>query len=238
MKARDIVPAVFTVGNMFCGFLSILFSFERNLETSAWLIILAGFLDGLDGKLAQFSGSTSQFGIELDSFADIISFGLAPAILFYSWGHLVLGKWGWILGFVFVMSGAFRLVRFNLQTEFRAKEFFNGLPITAGGMIVASYFLFSDKVWGGVRFPEISIFMLIAFSALMVSNIKYDNLPKFSFDNGWNRIKLLYMFVGIIAILIKPKLTLFPLGIIYVFSGVIRGIYDIFSTNEIGRADE
>ena len=230
---KDLVPGVFTVGNMFCGFLSTLFSFEGDLTTAAWLIILAGFLDGLDGKLAQFLGSTSQFGIELDSFADIISFGLAPAILFYSSGHLILGKWWWILGFVFIMSGAFRLVRFNLQTEFKIKEFFNGLPITAAGMTVASYFLFSHKIWGEVRHPEILIFMLISFSILMVGNIKYDNLPNFSFDNGWNRIKLLYVIVGIIAILIKPKLALFPLGMIYVLSGGIRGIYGLFSTNKI-----
>ncbi|HEX9916625.1 MAG TPA: CDP-diacylglycerol--serine O-phosphatidyltransferase [candidate division Zixibacteria bacterium] len=230
---KDIIPGAFTLGNMFCGFLSVLFSVEGNLVTAAWLVVLAGFLDGLDGKLAQALGSTSQFGIELDSFADVISFGLAPGVLFYSSEHIILGKWVWVLGFIFIAAGAFRLVRFNLRTEFETKDFFNGLPITAAAMTLASYFLFSHGVWGEMRYVGIVILILLFFSALMVSNIKYDNLPNFSFDNQWNRIKLLYVFVGIVAILIKPKIAPFPLGMMYVLSGVIRGINDLFSTNRI-----
>ena len=232
MKLKDIIPAVFTLGNMFCGFLSIIFGLEGDLITSAWLIILAGFLDGLDGKLAQILGSASQFGIELDSFADIISFGLAPVMLFYYHSTPILGKWGWVIGFVFVACGAFRLVRFNLQGEFESKEFFNGLPITASAMIIASYLLFSHKVWEMTIYPETLTFIFILFSVLMVSKIKYDNLPNFSFDNSWNRIKLLYVFVGIIAILIKPEIALFPLGMIYILSGVIRGMYELLLTNQ------
>jgi CDP-diacylglycerol---serine O-phosphatidyltransferase len=224
---KDIIPGAFTLGNMFCGFLSVLFSLEGDLVAAAWLVILAGFLDGLDGKLAQALGSTSQLGIELDSFADIISFGLAPAVLFYSSEHIILGKWAWVLGFLFIAAGAFRLVRFNLRTEFETKDFFNGLPITAAAMTLASYFLFSHGVWGEMRYVGIVILSILCFSALMVSNIKYDNLPNFSFDNRWNRIKLVYLLVGIVAILIEPKLALFPLGVMYVLSGVIRGINDL-----------
>lgn len=229
---KDIIPAVFTMGNMFCGFLSILFAFEGNLVASAWLVILAGFLDGIDGKLAQLLDSTSQFGIELDSFADVISFGLAPAILSYSSRYLISGKWGWILCLVFLAGGVFRLARFNVKVEFKSREFFNGLPITASAMTIASYLLFSHRVWGNSAHPQILNIMLFVFSILMISNIKYDNLPNFSFDNRWNRIKLLYVFVGILAILIKPELTLFPLGAIYILSGIIRATRDLVQSRK------
>ncbi len=234
MRVKNIIPTVLTLGNMFCGFLSLFFSFEGSLVIAAWLIILAGFLDGLDGKLASFFHSTSRFGIELDSFADIVSFGLAPVALFYSWGHLTTGTWGLILGFAFTLAGAFRLVRFNLGSEFEEKEFFNGLPITAAGMTTAGYSLFAFEVCGRICHPEILIVTLLVFSILMVSSLRYDNLPKFSFDNGWNRIKLVYVILGMSAILMKPEVALFPLGVIYAFSGVVRGLCQLCSTKKTG----
>jgi len=222
---KDMIPAAFTVGNMFCGFLSILFALDGNLLASAWLVILAGFLDGIDGKLAQLLGSTSQFGIELDSFADAISFGFVPAILSYWSGYLIYGTWGKILCFIFLASGVFRLVRFNVKVEFESREFFNGLPITASAMVIVGYLLFSHRVWTEVGHFQLLNIMLPVLSVLMISNIRYDNLPNFSFDNRWNKIKLLYVFVGILGVLIEPRLTLFPLGAIYVLSGIVRGTY-------------
>lgn len=234
MRPKDIVPSILTLGNMFCGFLSVFFSFEGSVETSAWLIILAGFLDGLDGKLACFTCSTSQFGTTFDSFADMVSFGLAPAALFYSSGHEVLGKWILVLSFVFVAAGAFRLVRFNLRNEFEEKEFFNGLPMTAAGMTMAGYLLFCYEIWRKIHYPVISILTIGFFSALMAGSLRYDSLPKFSFDNGWNRVKLVYVFLGVVAILIKSRLALFPLGMIYVFSGIVRRLCQSPSTKKTG----
>ena len=112
---RGIVPGTFTMGNVVCGFLSILSSFEGNIIGACWFVILAGFLDALDGKVARLSGTTSQFGVELDSLADFLSFGVAPAVLMHSAKLTNLGKWGWIISIVYLMAASYRLARYNLS---------------------------------------------------------------------------------------------------------------------------
>ena len=225
---KGIFPGVFTMGNMFFGFLSILASFNGEVVQAAWFIILAGFLDALDGQIARFSKSSSRFGIELDSLSDFISFGAAPAVLFYSLKLHGLGKWGWVLGFVYIMCGAFRLARFNVEGKTQEREYYTGLPIPSSSITLVSYTLFCHEIWGELRFHEILITMIIVFSALMVSEIAYETLPKFSLNSRKNKIKLVYFFMGIIAVLIKPRLVIFPLGLIYVISGIAAGFYSLF----------
>jgi len=219
---------------MFCGFVSILYSFDGEPIFAAWMIILAAFFDALDGKVARFAGTTSRFGVELDSFADLLSFGIAPALLFYNLKIYPLGKWGWILGFVFVMCGAFRLARFNLQ-QFKLEEKFPymGLPIPTAAVTLVSYTLFCNEIWGTLRFPKALITMIIAFSGLMVSGIEYQTLPKFSFGDKKNKIKLIYLFVFLAALIINPRLALFPFGMLYVLSGLGKGIYELFHTEKL-----
>lgn len=222
-------PGMFTAGNMFCGFVSILYSFDGEAIHAAWMIILAAFFDVLDGKVARFAGSASRFGVELDSFADLLSFGIAPAILFYSLQIYPLGKWGWILGFVFVMCGAFRLARFNLQqSKLEEKLPYLGLPIPTAAVTLVSYILFCTEIWGTLRFPKALITMIIAFSGLMVSGIEYEAVPQFSFNDKKNKIKLMYVFVFLIVLIINPRLALFPFGLLYILSGLGKGIYGLF----------
>lgn len=226
---KGIVPGVFTVGNMFCGFVSILYSFDGEPVHAAWMIILAAFFDALDGKVARFAGSASRFGVELDSIADILSFGIAPAVLFYTLDIYPLGKWGWILGFVFVMCGAFRLARFNVQqSKLEEKLPYMGLPIPTAAVTLVAYILFCNEIWGTLRFPQALITMLIAFSGLMVSGIEYETLPRFSFSDRKNKIKLIYVFVFLIILIVNPRLALFPFGLLYVLSGLGKGVYELF----------
>jgi len=226
---KGIFPGVFTAGNMFCGFLSVLSSFDGEIVFAAWMIILAAFFDALDGMVARFSKATSRFGVEFDSFADLLSFGIAPAVMFYSLKLYPLGKWGWILGFVFVMCGAFRLARFNLgQTKLNEKHPYMGLPIPSAAVTLISYPLFCYEIWGALRFPKALVTMIIAFSGLMVSGIEYETLPKFYLGDKKNKMKLIYVFVFIIALLINPRLILFPFGLLYVLSGVVKGGYSLF----------
>jgi CDP-diacylglycerol--serine O-phosphatidyltransferase len=226
---KGIFPGVFTAGNMFCGFLSVLSSFDGEIVFAAWMIILAAFFDALDGMVARFSKATSRFGVELDSFSDLLSFGIAPAVMFYSLKLYPLGKWGWILGFVFVMCGAFRLARFNLgQTKLNEKHPYMGLPIPSAAVTLISYPLFCYEIWGALRFPKALVTMIIAFSGLMVSGIEYETLPKFYLGNRKNKMKLIYVFVFIIALLINPRLILFPFGLLYVLSGVFKVVYSLF----------
>ena len=207
---------------MFFCFTSILSSLEGHAITAAWLIEMAGFFDALDGWIARFSGSTTKFGIELDSFADFISFAIAPAVMLYSFELFILGKWGFLLGFVLIVSGAFRLARYNLGTKSEKRLYYTGLPIPIAAITIAGYSLFCHEIWGSLRYPEFLIYMIIAFSALMVSSLKYDTLPTANFRSRHNNIKLLYTLVAIVALFIKPKLVFFPLGIVYVLSGLVR----------------
>lgn len=224
---KGIFPGVFTVGNMLCGFISILQSFEGEAIHAAWLIILAGFFDALDGKIARISRSASRFGIELDSFADFVSFGIAPAVIFYSFRLYVLGTWGWLLGFLFIICGAFRLARFNLEARLEEKPYFTGLPIPVAAITLCGYTLFSYELWGELLYPEVLITLVIVFSALMVSGIEYETLPRFSLNSKKNLIKLIYILVALIAVLLKPRLAIFPLGMIYVLSGIAREVYQL-----------
>jgi CDP-diacylglycerol--serine O-phosphatidyltransferase len=227
---KSFFPGVFTVGNMLCGFLSILQSFEGEAVSACWLVILAGFFDALDGKLARFSRSSSRFGIELDSLADLVSFGIAPAVIFYSFKLYMLGTWGWILGFLFIICGAFRLARFNLEVRQEDKLYFTGLPIPAAGVTLSGYTLFSYQLWGELLYPEVLVTMIIGFSALMVSEIEYDTLPRFSLNSKKNIIKLVCILGALVAVLIKPRLVIFPLGMIYVLFGVGREIFHLVQT--------
>ena len=224
---KGIFPGVFSMGNMLCGFLSILQSFEGEATHAAWLIVLAGFFDALDGKIARVSRSASRFGIELDSFADFVSFGIAPAVIFYSFRLFILGTWGWLIGFVFIICGAFRLARFNIQAKLEDKPYFIGLPIPAAAITLCGYTLFSYELWGELRYPEVLVTLIIVFSALMVSGIEYFALPRFSLNSRKNMIKLMLILGALIAVLIRPKLVIFPIGIIYVLSGIGREIYYI-----------
>jgi CDP-diacylglycerol--serine O-phosphatidyltransferase len=233
---KGIFPGVFTVGNMFCGFISILYSFDGEPLHAAWMIILGAFFDTLDGKVARFAGAASRFGVELDSFADFLSFGIAPAVLFYNLQIYPLGKWGSFLGLLFVICGAYRLARFNIQqSKLYEKLPYMGLPIPTAAVTLVSYTLFCNEIWGALRFPKALITMIIAFSALMVSGIEYDTLPKFSLGDRKNKIKLIYILVFLVALIINPRLALFPFGLIYVLSGLVKVVYELFRSEKRGN---
>src|ERR1041385_903132 len=128
-----IIPSLFTLGNMFCGYACIVYAIGQQFETAAQFIGFAIVLDMLDGRIARMTNTASAFGVELDSLADIISFGIAPAILSFSWGLQPLGRLGWAAGFIFVTGAALRLARFNVQTSSRGdRRAFGGAPSSAG----------------------------------------------------------------------------------------------------------
>jgi CDP-diacylglycerol--serine O-phosphatidyltransferase len=224
---RGFFPGTFTMGNMVCGFLAMLSAFEHDYATACWLIILAGFLDGLDGKVARLSGSSSRFGIELDSLADFLSFGVAPAFLMYVVKLSSLGKWGWVISIVYIMASGYRLARFNLLAQTEEKKDFLGLPVPGAAMALVSYLIFCDYVWGQLEYSEYLVSMVILFSALMVTQIEYDSMPD-RFNTRKNRIKLAFIMAAAIAALWKPRLLLFPIVAIYIIIGLIREAYRFF----------
>ncbi len=221
---RGILPGSFTMGSVVCGFLSILSVFEGELITACWLVILAGFLDGLDGKIARLSGATSRFGVELDSLADFLSFGIAPAVIIYVAKLQSLGKWGWLIGVVYIMAASYRLARYNLFATTDEKKDFMGLPVPAAALPLVTYLIFCDHLWGQIEYGQYLISMVILFSALMVSQIEYDSMPD-RFNTVRNRIKIGIVIIAAIAVLANPQLLLFPIFAAYVIFGLVRAAY-------------
>jgi CDP-diacylglycerol--serine O-phosphatidyltransferase len=215
------------MGNVVCGFLAILSAFEGNITAACWFVILAGFLDALDGKVARLSGGTSQFGIELDSLADFLSFGIAPAVIVHSIKLSSLGKWGWIISVIYIMASAYRLARFNLLADTEEKKDFLGLPVPAAAVTLVSFVIFSYNLWDGLRFGEVLVSMIILFAFLMVSQVRYDTFPQ-RFDTKQSRIKLAVLLGAAVVIIFRPRLLLFPISASYILFGMVREIYRLF----------
>ncbi|SYZ73911.1 CDP-diacylglycerol/serineO-phosphatidyltransfera se [Candidatus Zixiibacteriota bacterium] len=224
---RGLFPGTFTMGNVVCGFLALLSAFEGEITTACWLIILAAFLDGLDGKVARLSGTSSRFGVELDSLADFLSFGVAPAIIMYIVKLHSMGKWGWIISIVYIMASAYRLARFNLLAQTDEKKEFMGLPVPGAALTLVAYVIFCNQIWGQLEYSEYLVSMVILFSFLMVSQIEYDAMPD-RFNTRRNRVKLMLVFIAALLVLWKPRLLLFPIFASYIIIGLIREGYRFF----------
>lgn len=220
---RGAFPTVLTIGNLLCGFLSLHYIVKGSFVSSAWLIIVAWFLDGFDGKVARLTGSVSRFGVELDSLADLCSFGVAPAFLMVQAQLYVLSGWGMVVGFLFCTCGALRLARFNVQIKGFAKENFTGLPIPSAAVTIASYLLFGRETWPRLQGVSFSAGLVVVLSLLMVSTLEYDAI-KFSLDSWWDRCKMAILVGGALAVALFPNKVLFPLSMMYVSSGMVRWV--------------
>ena len=173
-KGIYVLPNLFTTASLFCGFYSIIASFKEHFVPAAIAIFVSVVFDGLDGRIARFTNTTSKFGAEYDSLADVIAFGVAPSLLAYNWALSIYGKWGWIVAFLFVLCGALRLARYNIQIGIIESKVFNGLPIPAAASVVATTVIFFDYVGVEGKFHNLSMLVfVIILSFLMVSNIKY-----------------------------------------------------------------
>jgi len=224
---RAVVPSLFTILNIFCGFRSIIHTSQGDYVLAAWFIILAAIFDMLDGVMARITKSSSDFGVELDSLSDVVSFGAAPSFLAYSVHIRTLEGWGMLISAMPMIFGALRLARFNVQLIGFDKDFFKGLPIPAMAVTVASFVLqFVDEV---NRMPLLAEFllpvMLVILSLLMVSTIKYDTIPKFS-RRGIKQHPLRFTIgiIGITAIAVTRGEALFAFFVFFVATGPIRYI--------------
>jgi len=230
---------MFTVANLACGFRSIIISsgaqayigevYYRNLTEAVWLIILAAFLDFLDGLVARLSKTSSRFGVELDSLTDIVSFGVAPAVLLINFDLIPHANMGWILAFIFLMTGCFRLARFNLTAKLEQKVNFVGLPIPSAAILIVSYVLFSIEIWGKIAMEKFFIVLVIATSVLMVSAIEFETMPKFDFTNRRNRLKVIFIILVALAVMINASIAIFPVVLIYIVYSLIKFIIAMFS---------
>ncbi|MBU1319145.1 MAG: CDP-diacylglycerol--serine O-phosphatidyltransferase [candidate division Zixibacteria bacterium] len=236
---RSLFPNSFTMGNMMCGFLSILSTLEGNAITAAWLIVLGAFLDSLDGKVARLTKVTSRFGVELDSLSDFLTFGVSTGVLLYAFKFHDMGRWGWIVSGVYVMCAGFRLARYNLLATLEEKKSFLGLPVPVASMLLVSYVIFSYEMWGGIEYGEFLISLMAGASLLMVSTVEYETFPD-NLRSVESRVKFLLLFIFLIALIIKPRLVMFPAVLAYVLSCLVRDVMlmlkrEAFNTEENNR---
>src|SRR3954463_13260565 len=216
-----ILPSLFTLANMFCGYACVIYAMRGEYEKAAPFIGIAIVLDILDGRIARMTGTTSDFGLQFDSLADVISFGMAPAILSFQWGLASLGRLGWGAAFVFVTAAALRLARFNIQAPTSDKRYFVGMPSpAAAGIPAATVFLYPNFV-AGWPYNLLALPMVLGPAFLMVSTVRYRSFK--SIDMGTRRSYrgLLLMSLVIAAIATHPQLTLLVVAYGYLASGLI-----------------
>lgn len=219
---RAMLPGMFTLGNLLCGFLAVTNTIEGHYVTAAWWIIIAGIFDALDGKVARLAGASSEFGIEFDSIADVVSFGMAPAVLFYSYALKGSGEMGYLLAFGYLAAGAFRLARFNITATTGKKFHFTGMPIPSGAGILASYILFTENVWGGFGSYEFAMVLVLLTSLAMVSGFKYSTFPKIGFHTAADKLRSTWFISHMLVIILFPDEMFFITGIMYLSSGPVR----------------
>ncbi|GAB6267833.1 MAG: CDP-diacylglycerol--serine O-phosphatidyltransferase [Smithella sp.] len=194
-------------------------------------ILFSVVFDGLDGRIARLTNTTSKFGAEYDSLADVIAFGVAPSLLAYSWAMSIYGKWGWIVAFLFVLCGALRLARYNIQIGIIESSVFNGLPIPAAASVVATTVIFFSSDYIGVEGKFHNIFIIIfviILSLLMVSSIKYYSFKDMKLLVRKPFTIFFWLVVLSIIIVAEPELMFFVLLLGYALSGPIWWVVKFF----------
>jgi CDP-diacylglycerol--serine O-phosphatidyltransferase len=210
-----------TLGNLFCGYACIVYAMRGYFSIAAPFIGIAMVLDALDGRIARMTGTTSEFGLQFDSLADVISFGMAPAILTFSWGLTSLGNWGWAAGFIYVTAAAMRLARFNIQAGSVDKRYFVGMPSPAAAAVPAST-IFAYPAGFQHPFAAIPVLALVLVPAfLMVSTIKFRSFKTFDLQTRRSYTVLIALAVLIAFISAHPSLALVTLSYGYLLSAFV-----------------
>lgn len=220
-RGTYLLPSLFTVANMFCGWACIVFAMRGDYVTAAPFIGFAVVLDGLDGRVARATGATSDFGVEFDSLADVISFGVAPATLVFAWGLEPLGRLGWAVAFLWLAAAAVRLARFNIQGKEGDKRYFVGLPSpAAAGVPAATVFAWP----AGFAEPGAALAALpivLAPAALMVSRLRFRSFGALIPGRRRSYLTPLAIAAVIAAIAAQPQVVLLAMAYAYLSSGIV-----------------
>jgi CDP-diacylglycerol--serine O-phosphatidyltransferase len=222
-RGMYLLPSIFTVGNMFCGYACIMYASRGDFAAAAPFIGFAVVLDMLDGRIARMTNTASAFGLELDSLADIISFGIAPVVLAFGWGLSDLGRIGWATGFVYLTAAAMRLARFNIQSPGQTdKRYFIGMPSPPAAGVVASTVFMWPYPPSGTPQKLIAVAVVLIPAALMVSTIRFRSFK--TINLGWTSSYMKILIVaGLMAIIsMEPRITLVMLSYGYLLSAFIE----------------
>lgn len=228
-----LLPNLLTTGGLFAGFYSIIAAIDGNFTAASWAILIAMVLDGLDGRVARMTSTSSEFGKEFDSLADMVSFGLTPAIVTYQWGverlseyGAIWGRVGWAAAFVYVAAAAFRLARFNSNVLWTDRRFFQGLPSPAAAACIAT------MVWFSTQYEVDGLLALVAgvaitatLGVLMVSRFGYHSFKDIRPGQRVRYTRLLIIPVVIIVVMIEPAVMLFVLMSLYAASAPVAWLW-------------
>ncbi len=221
-----ILPNLLTTGNLLCGFWSIISVFQERFYLAAVAILLAAVFDEFDGKVAKLSGATSKFGMQYDSLADLVSFGIAPALLAFSWALRPYGKFGWLAAFLFVACGAIRLARYNVTASTGETKYFKGLPIpVAAAMIAFTILLYFQLIETDLVKDIVILVMIYILAFLMVSNIRYFTFKELNLAKRKPFSIFIFVVLSLVVIVMEPVVVLSAFILLYVFSGPVNMVW-------------
>lgn len=223
-KGIYVLPNLFTLAGLFGGFFAVVMAMNQRFDMAAVGVFSAMVLDSLDGRIARMTNTQSAFGEQMDSLADMVSFGAAPALVAYEWGLRGLGRWGWIAAFVYCACAALRLARFNVNTGVVDKRYFQGLPSPAAAAVVCGFIWVMNEA--GVSGAQVAwpMFVLALFTGLtMVTNLPFYSFKDLQMKKSVPFIVIVLIALGIAIINIHPPTVLFALFVVYALSGY--GVY-------------
>lgn len=222
-KGIYLLPNLLTTAGLFSGFYAVVSSMNGHFEAAAVAVFVAMIFDGLDGRVARITNTQSEFGAEYDSMADMVSFGMAPALVAYNWGLSELGKLGWLAAFIYVAGAALRLARFNTQVGIADKRFFQGLASPAAAAVVCGL------VWVGQEYEVngndyglVVAFVTTVAGLLMVSNFKYNSFKEVNWHGKVPFVALLLIMLIFVIVATEPALVLFIVFALYALAGPIN----------------
>ena len=224
-----ILPSAFTLGNLFLGIWAIVEATRGQFEMAGWLIVGAAFMDMFDGRIARITATGSPFGEELDSLVDAVSFGVAPALIAYFAFFSRGGEWSWIISFLYIVAAILRLARFNIEQAGTAKSAFHGLPSPTAGVCVATFYAFTQtpfwrEYFARVNVPRAAGWLALGVAILMISNVLYSVVPRFSPRTWGGRFAFFLAFASIFAAFTVPQYFFFPMAILYITVGLVRTV--------------
>jgi CDP-diacylglycerol--serine O-phosphatidyltransferase len=234
-RAVVFLPNGFTLANLFCGIYAIVLAARGEFDWAVYFVVIGGFADVLDGRVARATGTGSRFGEELDSLVDAISFGLAPAMIMF-FAVLNTQNWQWLLVFIFTSCAVMRLARFNVEQAGRKKTYFHGLPSPMAGLTLATYYWFSQTdlyrqtvIWftdaktiADLPWPKIMSFLMAILAALMISDVPYPAFPAVGYKNARQRIGTLVLIACTAGMVWLKKEFIFPALVAYVLFGIVQ----------------
>ncbi len=228
-----LLPTLFTIGNLLFGFAAIVLSFRGEIKRAALFIIIAGVLDLFDGRIARITGTTSEFGSEFDSLADIGSFGISPAMLAYAWVLEPFGRVGWFVAFLYVVCAAMRLARFNIQAHQAERRYFIGVssPVAAGSLAAVAYAFPDRHVQAEVL--ALPLLLLVATLALlMVSRFRYRSFKDLGLLDRQSYVYVLPLALLMVGVLIWPRWVMLGIASVYLSSAPLMSLVRVLRRTE------